>query len=173
MATPPRRDVEGLRYEIGEGIATITLDRPDALNSLTVPLKLGLRAAFERAGGDSKVRVVILTGAGRAFCAGQDLAEDLEQLPVLEELVARVRALLRRTTVGADQLLRFADLELGDFADAQPGLGRLAKKRGEDEPDQVHGRHAARLSRWATTCRHARTASVPGPASSHTLVPAS
>ena len=78
MATPPRGDVEGLRYETGEGIATITLDRPKALNSLTVPLKLGLRAAFERAGGDPKVRVVILTGAGRAFCAGQDLRERLE-----------------------------------------------------------------------------------------------
>ena len=68
----------GLRYETAEGIATITLDRPDALNALTVPLKRALIDAFERAGGDASVRVVVLTGEGRAFCAGQDLHERLE-----------------------------------------------------------------------------------------------
>jgi 2-(1,2-epoxy-1,2-dihydrophenyl)acetyl-CoA isomerase len=70
--------VTGLRYETAEGIATITLDRPDALNALTVPLKEALVEAFGRAGGDASVRVVVLTGEGRAFCAGQDLHERLE-----------------------------------------------------------------------------------------------
>jgi len=70
--------VTGLRYETAEGIATITLDRPDALNALTVPLKRALIDAFGRAGGDGSVRVVVLTGEGRAFCAGQDLHERLE-----------------------------------------------------------------------------------------------
>ena len=67
-----------LRVDIGDAIATLTLDRPDALNSLTVPLKEALLRAFRDLARDSAVRVVILTGAGRAFCAGQDLRERLE-----------------------------------------------------------------------------------------------
>jgi 2-(1,2-epoxy-1,2-dihydrophenyl)acetyl-CoA isomerase len=67
-----------LRLEIAEHVATITLDRPDALNALTVPLKEELLAAFVRVGADPAVRSIVLTGAGRAFCAGQDLRERLE-----------------------------------------------------------------------------------------------
>jgi 2-(1,2-epoxy-1,2-dihydrophenyl)acetyl-CoA isomerase len=67
-----------LRYEVADAVATIVLDRPDALNSLTVPLKEELLAAFREAGRDAAVRAVVLTGAGRAFCAGQDLRERLE-----------------------------------------------------------------------------------------------
>jgi 2-(1,2-epoxy-1,2-dihydrophenyl)acetyl-CoA isomerase len=59
-------------------VATITLNRPDALNPLTVPMKQDLLAAFRRVERDRAVRAVILTGAGRAFCAGQDLRERLE-----------------------------------------------------------------------------------------------
>ena len=66
---------DGLRVEIDGPIATLTLDRPDALNALTVPVKVGLREALESIASDRVVRAVILTGAGRAFCAGQDLAE--------------------------------------------------------------------------------------------------
>jgi 2-(1,2-epoxy-1,2-dihydrophenyl)acetyl-CoA isomerase len=66
---------DGLRVEIDGPVATLTLDRPEALNALTVPMKVALRAALERIAGDRAVRAVILTGAGRAFCAGQDLAE--------------------------------------------------------------------------------------------------
>jgi 2-(1,2-epoxy-1,2-dihydrophenyl)acetyl-CoA isomerase len=66
-----------LRYEVSDAIATITLDRPDALNALTVPLKTELLAALRAVAGDRGVRAVILTGAGRAFCAGQDLKERL------------------------------------------------------------------------------------------------
>jgi 2-(1,2-epoxy-1,2-dihydrophenyl)acetyl-CoA isomerase len=69
---------ETLRYETAEGIASITLDRPDALNSLTVSAKQELLAALRTAGRDPDVRVVVMTGAGRAFCAGQDLRERLE-----------------------------------------------------------------------------------------------
>jgi 2-(1,2-epoxy-1,2-dihydrophenyl)acetyl-CoA isomerase len=60
------------------GVATITLNRPDALNALTVPMKLALLAAFRQVARDAAVRAVILTGAGRAFCAGQDLRERLQ-----------------------------------------------------------------------------------------------
>ncbi|MEZ0240145.1 MAG: enoyl-CoA hydratase/isomerase family protein, partial [Chloroflexota bacterium] len=67
-----------VRLEVAEGVATITLDRPAALNALTVPMKGELLAAFRAVARDAAVRVVILTGSGRAFCAGQDLRERLE-----------------------------------------------------------------------------------------------
>jgi 2-(1,2-epoxy-1,2-dihydrophenyl)acetyl-CoA isomerase len=66
---------DGLRVEIDGPVATLTLDRPEALNALTVPMKVALREALERIAADRSVRAVILTGAGRGFCAGQDLAE--------------------------------------------------------------------------------------------------
>lgn len=86
-----------LRVEVADAIATITLDRPDALNSLTVPLKEDLRTALERAGTDPAVRAVVLTGAGRAFCAGQDLRERLEPdaAPLAEEIRLRYNPLIR------------------------------------------------------------------------------
>ncbi|HEX3264043.1 MAG TPA: enoyl-CoA hydratase-related protein [Candidatus Limnocylindrales bacterium] len=59
-------------------VATITLNRPEALNSLTVPMKVELLGALRRVERDTDVRAVVLTGAGRAFCAGQDLKERLQ-----------------------------------------------------------------------------------------------
>ena len=86
-----------LRLEIADAVATITLDRPDALNALTVPLKHELLAAFEQVAGDAAVRAVVLTGAGRAFCAGQDLRERLEPdaAPLEEEIRLRYNPLVR------------------------------------------------------------------------------
>ena len=66
---------DGLRVEVDGRVATLTLDRPEALNALTVPVKIALRNALGSIAADRSVRAVILTGAGRAFCAGQDLAE--------------------------------------------------------------------------------------------------
>ena len=59
--------------EIGEGIAVITLNRPEVMNALTTPMRLALTEALHRAAAEA--RVVVLTGAGRAFCSGQDLTE--------------------------------------------------------------------------------------------------
>jgi 2-(1,2-epoxy-1,2-dihydrophenyl)acetyl-CoA isomerase len=64
-----------VRYELADGVATITLDRPEALNALTVELKVELLEAVRRAGADQAARAVLLTGAGRGFCVGQDLKE--------------------------------------------------------------------------------------------------
>jgi 2-(1,2-epoxy-1,2-dihydrophenyl)acetyl-CoA isomerase len=69
-----------VRYDVGGGVATITLDRPEALNALTVEMKLALRDAVERAAHDDAVRAVVLTGAGRGFCVGQDLREHADGL---------------------------------------------------------------------------------------------
>ena len=57
------------------GVTRLTLNRPDKLNAFTEPMHAELRAGLESAGSDARCRVVVLTGAGRAFCAGQDLAE--------------------------------------------------------------------------------------------------
>jgi 2-(1,2-epoxy-1,2-dihydrophenyl)acetyl-CoA isomerase len=86
-----------LRVEAADGVATVTLDRPDALNALTVPLKEALIAAFVGLSGDPAVRAVILTGAGRAFCAGQDLRERLEPdaAPLDVEIRERYNPLVR------------------------------------------------------------------------------
>ena len=66
---------EPVRYELEQGVATITLDRAEAMNGLDVPTKEGLLAAVRRAADDAEVRCVVLTGSGRAFCVGQDLKE--------------------------------------------------------------------------------------------------
>jgi 2-(1,2-epoxy-1,2-dihydrophenyl)acetyl-CoA isomerase len=78
-----------LRVEVADAVATLTLDRPDALNSLTVPLKDELARTIRSLGRDAAVRAVVLTGAGRAFCAGQDLRERLG--PDAAPLAAEVR----------------------------------------------------------------------------------
>lgn len=61
-------------------VATVTMNRPDALNSLTDEMKTALRDGLQELAGDPAVRAVVLTGAGRAFCAGQDLKEHLQKL---------------------------------------------------------------------------------------------
>jgi enoyl-CoA hydratase/carnithine racemase len=68
-------DFENIGYEVVEGVLTITLDRPERLNAFTEGMGAELIEAFERADGDDEVRVVIVTGAGRGFCAGMDLGE--------------------------------------------------------------------------------------------------
>src|SRR6266436_3489923 len=65
---------EQIRYDVDAAIATITLHRPEKLNAFTGQMMRELIDAFERADRDDAVRVVIVTGAGRAFCAGADLS---------------------------------------------------------------------------------------------------
>ncbi|KAI3597962.1 Enoyl-CoA hydratase [Cupriavidus necator H850] len=61
-------------YQASEGVATLTLNRPDVLNAMNGDLMRELREGVERAAGDADVRAVLITGAGRGFCAGADLA---------------------------------------------------------------------------------------------------
>ena len=67
---------EQIQYEIENRVALITLNRPDRLNAWTVTMMNELIEAFDMADKDDEVRVVIVTGAGRGFCAGADLAPD-------------------------------------------------------------------------------------------------
>jgi 2-(1,2-epoxy-1,2-dihydrophenyl)acetyl-CoA isomerase len=77
-------------WSTGDGVATITLNRPDVLNSFTRSMARELCDALSRARGDETIRAVVLTGAGRGFCAGQDLAEAAprdREMPDLGDIV--------------------------------------------------------------------------------------
>jgi 2-(1,2-epoxy-1,2-dihydrophenyl)acetyl-CoA isomerase len=67
-------------YSVAGSVASITLNRPESRNSLNVETKLALLAAARQAADDEQVRAVVLTGTGRAFCAGQDLREHADGL---------------------------------------------------------------------------------------------
>jgi 2-(1,2-epoxy-1,2-dihydrophenyl)acetyl-CoA isomerase len=93
-----------VRLEVAAGIARVTLDRPDKLNAFTRTMHAHLREAMDRVEQDYSIRAVVLTGAGRAFCAGQDLADlsfepgNMTDLGALIEdnfnpLIRRMRAL--------------------------------------------------------------------------------
>jgi 2-(1,2-epoxy-1,2-dihydrophenyl)acetyl-CoA isomerase len=64
-----------VRLDVAAGVATLTLNRPDRLNSFTVAMHDEVRAALDAVRTDRAVRCLVLTGAGRAFCAGQDLSD--------------------------------------------------------------------------------------------------
>ena len=65
---------EQIIYEVADGVATITLNRPEKLNAFTGTMMAEMIAAFDATDADDDVRCVIVTGAGRAFCAGADLS---------------------------------------------------------------------------------------------------
>jgi enoyl-CoA hydratase len=71
-------DYVTLDYDVADRIATITLNRPDRLNAIVDPMPLEIRDAVTRANRDDAVHVIVLTGAGRAFCAGYDLQDYAE-----------------------------------------------------------------------------------------------
>ena len=74
-------------YEVADRVATITLNRPEALNSLDPESLVELNDAFQRANADTEVRVVILTGAGgKAFCSGSDLKKTMPPKESFAEL---------------------------------------------------------------------------------------
>ena len=62
-------------YEVSDAVATVTLNRPDRLNAINPELLSDLLVALRQANADPAVHVIVLTGAGRAFCAGDDLKE--------------------------------------------------------------------------------------------------
>jgi 2-(1,2-epoxy-1,2-dihydrophenyl)acetyl-CoA isomerase len=71
---------DSVLYEVADGLATVTLNRPEAMNALDTGTKAALRDALRSAADDPAVRAVLLTGNGRAFCVGQDLKEHVATL---------------------------------------------------------------------------------------------
>lgn len=72
-------------YEVRHGVAIITLNRPEALNAVNAALSTAVGEGLERAAADPEVRVVVLTGTGRAFCAGADLKELAQRRAITAE----------------------------------------------------------------------------------------
>ena len=66
---------ENIQFTLDGGVAVLTLNRPDKLNSFTQAMHLEVRAALAALAADKSARVLVLTGAGRGFCAGQDLSD--------------------------------------------------------------------------------------------------
>ena len=93
-----------------DGIATLTLDRPDALNSFTVTMARELEQFFRVDAIDDAVRAVVVTGAGRAFCAGMDLSAEGNVFGLDESL----------TPTPADLRDRLDDPEIVQSASATP-----------------------------------------------------
>jgi len=97
---------EAVLFEVKEAVAIVTLNRPERLNALNGDIHAGLRAAFDKIETDEAIRAVLLTGAGRGFCAGADLMQSLSGVNAAEKrdlgaaldkeynpLVRRMRAL--------------------------------------------------------------------------------
>jgi 2-(1,2-epoxy-1,2-dihydrophenyl)acetyl-CoA isomerase len=99
-------DLDRVRYDVSDGIARITLNRPEKLNALTGRMRTDLLAAVEAAGAESEARVVALVGAGRAFCAGGDVA-DMAELKALGSSEEPILALM---SVGARIVRAIHDL---------------------------------------------------------------
>jgi 2-(1,2-epoxy-1,2-dihydrophenyl)acetyl-CoA isomerase len=117
---------DSVLYETGGAVATITINRPAARNALTTETKVALLDALRNASGDQGVRAVVLTGAGQAFCSGQDLREHADLLasggapletvrehynPVIETITGMAKpvvAALPGVAAGAGASLAFA-----------------------------------------------------------------
>ncbi len=85
-------DFEQITTALAEGVLTITLNRPERLNAWTQQMGVEMRAAFDAADADDEVRAVIVTGAGRGFCAGADLERGGETFDYRQRAPSRAQA---------------------------------------------------------------------------------
>src|SRR6202165_2789900 len=97
---------ETIKYEVAEQILTITLNRPDKLNAFNGAMQKELIDAFDAADKDDNVRAIIVTGAGRGFCAGADLSSGADTF----DRDARRRAIKRL----ADGRVEYSDPNIRD-----------------------------------------------------------
>jgi 2-(1,2-epoxy-1,2-dihydrophenyl)acetyl-CoA isomerase len=99
-------DFETLRYEVSDGLARLTLNRPENMNGMTNRMVREARDALEQAAGNASIRVLVLTGEGKAFCPGADLkhftsGEADERLTSREFVVTTLLHEIRAVTVAA------------------------------------------------------------------------
>jgi 2-(1,2-epoxy-1,2-dihydrophenyl)acetyl-CoA isomerase len=89
-------DFQYIKFEVGKGVATITLNRPEVYNALNDGITYELQDALKKVAKDEAIRVVVLTGAGKAFCSGQDLkaASGQEKRSFLDSLHKRYNPII-------------------------------------------------------------------------------
>jgi enoyl-CoA hydratase len=91
--------VDGLAVSLADGVLSVTIDRPDSLNSLTLPVFEGIADAMEQAANDSRVKVVRLGGAGRGFSSGAGMsADDVAGTDLGDELILAANRVVRAIT---------------------------------------------------------------------------
>ncbi|MGU3467797.1 enoyl-CoA hydratase/isomerase family protein [Methylobacterium sp. C33D] len=149
---------EDLLFSVAEGVATITLNRPERKNAFTFPMIAAWTAALQRCRTDAAIRVVVVTGAGSAFCSGGDIVEmgeRLDQPPARrkEELYGRIQRIP----------LTLEDLDKPVIA----ALNGVATGAGLDLALMCDLRYAARSARFAET--YVRVGLVPGAGGAHFL----
>ncbi len=98
-------DYNTLKLETREGVTTLTLNRPEQLNALTVEMGRELNDAIDAVNNDMSSRVLVLTGAGRAFCAG----EDVKQRPADSEAIKEQQTPLSKLSRGPVGAMKFAN----------------------------------------------------------------
>ena len=87
---------ETLLVEKKDGVAVVTLNRPDKLNAVSLDMRLEFLDLLDNLTVDDEVRVVIVTGAGRAFCAGADISEFQEEIAESKEKQARTKDMVKQ-----------------------------------------------------------------------------
>jgi len=99
-------EFEQIKYEVNKQILTVTLNRPEKLNGFTPVMSNELKEAFNQADNDDEVRVVIVTGAGKAFCAGDDISSG-----GFEEILQSNKTLEEYRDIGGSVVLRIYDMK--------------------------------------------------------------
>ena len=107
-------EFENITLEVDAGVATLTLNRPERLNAFTTEMAHEILAAFDHIDADDDIRAVVVTGAGRGFCAGADLSEGADAFNAVARGVAPRDGRARRDTGGRG---------VGDDIDQQVGPG--------------------------------------------------
>jgi len=101
MSAIPKSEEAILLREDRDGVCTLTMNRPQQMNLLTSEMLEALQEAFEALAADSRIRVIVLAGAGKGFCAGHDLKEirSLKEQPNIEKLFAQCSRMMQSITL--------------------------------------------------------------------------
>ncbi|MFD0452512.1 enoyl-CoA hydratase-related protein [Rhodococcus aetherivorans] len=159
--------MEHIALAVADGIATITLDRPDRLNAFTTTMEHELIAAYDRCDADDSVRAVVLTGAGRAFCAGADLSGGADTFAQrLDEPSDDATADVRRDDTAADVRRddTAADVRRDDTAADVRRDDTAADVRRDDTAADVRRDGGGRVVLRMFECRKPIIAAINGPA---------
>ena len=158
---------ETITFTVEAGIARLTLNRPDKLNSFNTEMHAELRTALDSIQNDISVRVLVLSGAGRAFCAGQDLADRAMQMvdgkmPDIGNTVERITGVAKLPmTLGGMSATGFrAWLDRSGYgSDAYHGNieKTILDKRGKQKVIKIKSMNRQLSDTIATSCFHGGT----------------